>query len=358
MPLFRSRAQRNHLYAAGNLSAYLDDALPSGERQRIEDHLSICAECRSDLASLRQTVALLRRATMRTAPRSFALPLSAQPEQRAYRRWSSAYGTLRTASVVVSLLLVLFFSGDALFGRWSGPLGQQPDMATMREAAPEEALAAAPVRMQDAPMRAMAPMAAPAEAAVELPQLSPAPPMGTVVVEKEVALSPKLAPAMGGGGEVSSNADAPPPMSVPKPSGVGPVAAPADERRISSAATPDESVVLSAAPQAEAVLPADTSHATLFPSPTFFASLPERGAARAVTLAPLATPEAKLAAREAPETSELSSGALADGHSPVAAGPGVWWRVWYAVRMASGVLVGLLLMLVAGLLWVAPRRRI
>lgn len=350
MALLRTRAQRNHSYTAENLSAYLDDALSRQERERVERHLSACADCRDDLSTLRQTVHLLRKAPVRPAPRSFALPLSVQPEQTAYRRWNNAYGYMRAASVVVSLLLVLTFSGDALLGRWLGPAGGQRDMAME----PQAESAAAPERVKEEPMRAMAPMAAPAEIQVELAQPSPVQIMGTVVVEKEVALAPKLAPAMGGGGEASARGDVSPALSVPKPSGVGPVTGVASERRVAAVAT---SVALATAPLAEAPLPVQALPTTLLPSPTFYTAMPQQKAARVVTLAPQATPEPMRVMKEAPAFERLPAEPQADAYAPGSAVSGPGWRTWGALRVLSGVLIGLLLILVAGLVWIAPKRR-
>ena len=53
------------------LSALLDDALSTAERQAIDAHLATCAECARELAELRETVALLERLPPVHAPAGF-----------------------------------------------------------------------------------------------------------------------------------------------------------------------------------------------------------------------------------------------------------------------------------------------
>jgi anti-sigma factor RsiW len=44
------------------MTAYLDDALPAGDRARLDAHVEDCPNCREYLAQLRTTVAALGRA--------------------------------------------------------------------------------------------------------------------------------------------------------------------------------------------------------------------------------------------------------------------------------------------------------
>ncbi|MFH1084204.1 MAG: zf-HC2 domain-containing protein, partial [Chloroflexota bacterium] len=136
MALFTSPARREHQLTQVGLSSYLDGRVTERERARIERHLRACAQCAQDLRALQATVALLRRAPRRPAPRAFTLPHSVQTRQASYRRWNAAYGALRTASVVVTLLLVLFVSGDVLLSQGMLPYGQA------RQPAPEGVLMA------------------------------------------------------------------------------------------------------------------------------------------------------------------------------------------------------------------------
>src|SRR6266568_3115535 len=61
------------------LSAFLDEQLSSQERTTIEAHLQTCERCQHELASLRQTVALLRALPQPALPRSFVLPAAKVP---------------------------------------------------------------------------------------------------------------------------------------------------------------------------------------------------------------------------------------------------------------------------------------
>lgn len=54
--LHRRRFMREHRWTDVHLSAYLDDDLAPGERQRVEVHVGLCPECRRVLQTLRKTV--------------------------------------------------------------------------------------------------------------------------------------------------------------------------------------------------------------------------------------------------------------------------------------------------------------
>ncbi|MGH7400598.1 MAG: anti-sigma factor family protein, partial [Candidatus Rokuibacteriota bacterium] len=68
------------------LSAYLDEALALDERRRVEAHLATCAECRHELAGLRQTIALLHRVEPVRAPVGFVDRVAAARPRPWYRR--------------------------------------------------------------------------------------------------------------------------------------------------------------------------------------------------------------------------------------------------------------------------------
>ena len=55
---------------------------------------------------------------------------------------------------------------------------------------------------------------------------------------------------------------------------------------------------------------------------------------------------------EAEPTRPVAFGAAGAQQSPLL------WRVWYLVRIVSGLLLGLLLMLLGALVWVGRRRRV
>lgn len=58
--LHRARFRRDHRWAPGHMSAYLDGDLASRPRLRLERHTGECAECRGVLYSLRRMLERLR----------------------------------------------------------------------------------------------------------------------------------------------------------------------------------------------------------------------------------------------------------------------------------------------------------
>jgi hypothetical protein len=101
-----------------SLSAYLDGALASEERRDVEAHLAACAECARELASLRQTVALLQRVQPARAPVGFVDRVVAAAHPRPwYRRVADAIFApvltklplQATAVLLVGLLAVYLF---------------------------------------------------------------------------------------------------------------------------------------------------------------------------------------------------------------------------------------------------------
>jgi anti-sigma factor RsiW len=57
--LQRRRFMREHDWTHAHLSDYLDDDLSSRERDRVEDHVSVCPHCRRVLRTLRRTLVSL-----------------------------------------------------------------------------------------------------------------------------------------------------------------------------------------------------------------------------------------------------------------------------------------------------------
>jgi anti-sigma factor RsiW len=55
----RARFWRDHRWAAGQMSAYLDGELGSGPRARVERHAHDCPECRRVLDGLRRVLGAL-----------------------------------------------------------------------------------------------------------------------------------------------------------------------------------------------------------------------------------------------------------------------------------------------------------
>lgn len=57
----RERFKRDHRWAPGHMSDYLDGELSPSKRRRMEHHLGECEQCRRLLAGLRRTVDALHR---------------------------------------------------------------------------------------------------------------------------------------------------------------------------------------------------------------------------------------------------------------------------------------------------------
>lgn len=58
--MHRARFKRDHRWAPGHMSAYLDGELASRLRARMQRHTAECAECRRILRSLRRMLGLLQ----------------------------------------------------------------------------------------------------------------------------------------------------------------------------------------------------------------------------------------------------------------------------------------------------------
>ncbi len=82
------------------LSAYLDGELAPADAAALERHLAACAECRDELAALREVRALLRALPPPALPRSFALPPNAAARAArtpAAAQWSPEGQPIRAA---------------------------------------------------------------------------------------------------------------------------------------------------------------------------------------------------------------------------------------------------------------------
>jgi Putative zinc-finger len=138
------------------LSAYLDDALAPDERRRVQAHLESCPECRRELASLRETVALLQRVQPARAPAGFAARVVAAARPRPwYRRAAEALllpVTVKlplqaTAAVMIGLLAVYLFERTPEVQQAARPEAPPSEIAADRRGPvsnrPEPALAPA-----------------------------------------------------------------------------------------------------------------------------------------------------------------------------------------------------------------------
>lgn len=64
------------------LTDYLEDALPAGERARVEEHLATCPDCTAYLEQLRTTIGVLGRLREEAVPSGVLTQLMA-----AFRGW-------------------------------------------------------------------------------------------------------------------------------------------------------------------------------------------------------------------------------------------------------------------------------
>lgn len=365
------KTRLDHNLVQKDLSAYLDGRVGGRKGRRIERHLEACSACREELESLRMTVGLLRQLPVVNVPRSFTLPASAQAEQARYRRWNTAYGALRTAAIALSFVLVALLSGDALIG--SGLLfPQMRSQVRMQQAAP----AAEMLMEREAPASPAEPLmppldgrgagpeeAAPAPLAAE-PQEEAAPKMLRAPQAEEAPPSPDVEavqPAERTLTETRAGEDvralprtfaAQPPA--PAVAEEGPRAAVAEgeagppvEEAVTeeSVSTPAPAMPrgggeqrLAAAPTTPVVEPSLTPQPTMTrePSPTPL---------------PASTP-AQLAAHTALETPTIAT------RGPAAlANAAPLWDIWRAIRLGSGIALGVLLMLFGGLIWARHKRQ-
>ncbi len=116
-------SQREHRYVRDRLSAYVDSELESADRARLERHLALCAECRTDLHTLRWTKRLLQQAPPVKVPRSFVVReadvAARRPTGRRIALWRTQWAT-----AAIALLFVLVLGSDLLtrggmrLGQW------------------------------------------------------------------------------------------------------------------------------------------------------------------------------------------------------------------------------------------------
>ena len=345
MSILNGRSKVDHRFAAENMSAYIDGRLSAREAARLERHLTLCATCPADLATLRQTKSLLQRAPVLPVPRSFALPASAQVQRVRYQRLNRSFAMLGSASAVVALLLVVLIASDTLFSFLGIPANTAPYMAAplgSRAASSASAADAQPelvVTSEKVAELASTPTELPA--ATEAIQDNVIPPsessQPTVAAVGKLAATPQSTPSPDGSRSASIEAAAIDTVTPPAPKGLG-IAR-------NDSATPS---VMPLVPSATPIAPSPTAtqlEATatpVMPSPT--ATLPEATAAPNEVAAVVATNAQGEAATPAPTDDSWTQQPL-------------WWA-WRGVRIAAFMLAGVLCILLAGLLWTGYRRRL
>lgn len=144
------------------LSAYSDDAVDVVERRRAEQYLARCAACGQELRELRMLKQILRDLPSVQPRRSFTIdPATVAPPRRLI------FPTLRWASLVATLLLVVLLGVDAL----GGSMAESPQSsATMQRQADDSA--GGTTAMEFAPRAAPA---AEQPAAAAMPESAPMP---------------------------------------------------------------------------------------------------------------------------------------------------------------------------------------
>jgi len=138
MSLLDKWRKPEHQWVDESLSAYLDGELSPAEKSRVEQHLHECEACAQNLATLRQTVSLLRELPAKRAPRSFTIRPVSIRAKRAAAPPAWGYGLLKGATALAALLLVLLVGGDLAIHFVGFPL------ASWGAGAPAEEVAMAP----------------------------------------------------------------------------------------------------------------------------------------------------------------------------------------------------------------------
>jgi len=294
----------DHRFTQKNLSAYLDGRLTASERERVERHVAACSRCQEELATLRSTVELLHEVPSVPLPRSFALSASAEEERERYRFWRRMHTALRTATAVVSLLLVLLLSSDLAMSLGFVPLPRQA-----AKTAPQKAVVE--TKVVEAPEVAKAYIPAPSPTAAAERMEADAIPSPSPHKEAEAAAekeAPRVLERPAGGGSPEWS---PTPTKVPA------------EPQVKML----EKESLQEGPEAPSA-PATTTPKP--PTPT-----PPRPPELTATMTPLP-------ARDRPATEPTRF---------------PYWRIWGWARTGWAALSGLLLVLVAGLLWTWQKRQ-
>ena len=103
------------------IPAYLDGELVGEEKQRLEEHLAVCARCRDELTALEEVGLLLSEAPLFSPQPGFTARVMARLAQREARR---RLARVAPALVAVSLMLTLLalFSVVGFLAPWRGML--------------------------------------------------------------------------------------------------------------------------------------------------------------------------------------------------------------------------------------------
>lgn len=182
MSRFKAAGTTEHGYFEERISAYLDGELTPRETEAVEHHLGVCPACQWELDTLRQTMQWTQELPTLTVPRVFTIPVPAEPDRSARRRWNFL-PVLQGATALIAVLLVFAVAGDFIFGGM--PAGRAPDTAYEEAASISVAATQAVEKVVEEP--AAEPEMMLAETVIETV-------VETVVLEGEVAVSPTEAP--------------------------------------------------------------------------------------------------------------------------------------------------------------------
>ena len=139
MWIFKKNREHIELEA---LSEYLDARLSLDERQKVELHLGVCSRCGEELASLRQTVGLLKRVPMESPRQVFALGETpyAVPTSQRRRLPTWAYGAATSMAVMLFALVLSADLGGLLAREAAAPdLAARAEEASQAPTAPPQA---------------------------------------------------------------------------------------------------------------------------------------------------------------------------------------------------------------------------
>jgi anti-sigma factor RsiW len=345
----------DHEFTTTNLSAYLDGQLSPRDIQRIEQHLATCDTCREDLRTLRATVALLHHVPLRPVPRSFTLPLSMQGVPVRLRRWDTAYSALRLSAMVVSFMLVLLVAGDLVLSRMRVIPMTSPPASNERQVS--RSAPPAPTLLAQGDAQPQQPVTSDSSAGVAALQpttnVSKREPQATLV---RAATAPLVAAAVPPTQAAGPGAPAGAKAAALAPAGTQ---APSLPQVFSASPAAQGGAMLNATPTRESAEPAHSPSAPQMRATSLEATAPTALAERLVasTLPPSPMPEMRASATPAHVARQVSN------ESPTISAPIVSrpflaaWTLGRAVRIAWTLLAGVLLILLAGVIWAGSKRR-
>jgi anti-sigma factor RsiW len=186
-----------HQWVGESLSGYIDHELSAEDSQRVEKHLEECRACRENLATLRQTVNLIRDLPEVPAPRSFAVRPMPRTE-RAPARPSWGYGLLRGATALAALLLMLLVGGDLALHFVAPSLSFVGAPAPQATWAPTQEAELAPAASEEQPLLGMAKGTESPSGGAE--EMAPAAPEPTAAADNYQTVPAEVSPPAGAGG--------------------------------------------------------------------------------------------------------------------------------------------------------------